>query len=637
MDSDEIDLGELLWTLWAHKLLIVVVTSLGVVGSGYNALTADKEYSASAVFSIDDGQSKGFSLGGELGGLAALAGINAGGQGGTAATLERVKRREFILEANDALQLENDPDFNTYNADAVDPLWKRLIKQAIGWQKSQQTKDAIVEQNIIKNYGALVKLSETKSGALELTVTNSNPEAAARYANTLMSMVATLVDKEREQADADRLAYLSDILAKSLSDVEKSQEDLADFSMKNGVSPEQNLISESSNLDRMRREKLDAEAFIGAISALSTIVDANDTSPASFARLRMDHPVVDDVRFRRIVGLSETINSWEWPSKASLAQVSSTLSNRLKRLEVELNELVNRAADTADRVEKLADLKRKATIAEATYRVMIEQVKAQTLSTGYKPETFKVYEYAVPPITPSAPKRSLIVALGLVLGLFLGAALALVLGIRRGVHFSRTALERDVNAKTAVMFRGLRRLARIKFDEARARLTLGSPLELEEATVQLANERLVLVSNLGMRTTSANIAGLLAIAAEKAGRRVLLCDTAAPSKKNKSDQNVAADYCITAVTSNIDNLDLPAQAHAGYLYVQPEFVTQLKNQLNIYDQVIVAGRDNFSRMAAHALSDLNPALVITAQVGKTKKSEIAKLREVSSIKVLIYE
>ena len=637
MDSDEIDLGELFWTLWAHKLVIVVVTSLGVFGSGYYALTADKVYSASAVFSIDDEQGKGFSLGGELGGLVALAGINSGGKGGAAATLERFNRREFILEANDALQFENDPNFNTYNADAVDPLWKRLIKQAIGWQKSQQTKDAIVEQNIIKNYGALVKLSETKSGALELTVTNSNPEAAARYANTLMSMVATLVDKEREQADADRLAYLSDILAKSLSDVEKSQEDLADFSMKNGVSPEQNLISESSNLDRMRREKLDAEAFIGAISALSTIVDANDTSPASFARLRMDHPVVDDVRFRRIVGLSETINSWEWPSKASLAQVSSTLSNRLKRLEVELNELVNRAADTADRVEKLADLKRKATIAEATYRVMIEQVKAQTLSTGYKPETFKVYEYAVPPITPSAPKRSLIVALGLVLGLFLGAALALVLGIRRGVHFSRTALERDVNAKTEVMFRGLRRLARIKFDEAKARLTLGSPLELEEATVQLANERLVLVSNLGMRTTSANIAGLLAIAAEKAGRRVLLCDTAAPSKKNKSDQNVAADYCITAVTSNIDNLDLPAQAHAGYLYVQPEFVTQLKNQLNIYDQVIVAGRDNFSRMAAHALSDLNPALVIAAQVGKTKKSEIAKLREVSSIKVLIYE
>jgi len=637
LDSDEIDLGELFWTLWAHKLLIVVLTSLGVVGSGYYALTADKEYSASAVFSIDSGQSKGFSLGGELGGLAALAGINAGGQGGPAATLERVKRREFILEANDALKFENDPDFNTYNADAVDPLWKRLIKRAIGWQKSQQAKDAIVEQNILKNYGARVKLSETESGALQLTVINSDPEAAARYANTLMNMVAALVDREREQANADRLAYLSDILAKSLSDVEKSQEDLANFSMKNGVSPEQNLISESSTLDRMRREKLDAEAFIGAITALRTMVDAGETSPASFARLRMEHPVVDDVRFRRIVGLSETINSWEWPSKASLAQVSSTLSNRLKRLQVELNELVNRAADTADRVEELADLKRKATIAEATYRVMIEQVKAQTLSTGYKPETFKVYEYAVPPITPSAPKRSLIVALGLVLGLFLGAALALVLGIRRGVHFSRTALERDVDAKTAVMFRGLRRLTRLKFDEAKARLTLGSPLELEEATVQLANEQLVLVSNLGVHTTSANIAALLAIAAEKAGRRVLLCDTAAPSRKNKSDQDVSADYGITAVASNIDMLDLSAQARVGNLYIRPDFVTQLKNQLNNYDQVIVAGRDNFSRMAAHALSDLNPALVIAAQVGKTKKSEIAKLREVSSVKVLIYE
>ena len=126
---------------------------------------------------------------------------------------------------------------------------------------------------------------------------------------------------------------------------------------------------------------------------------------------------MDDVRFRRILGLSETVNSWSWPTAPALQLVDATLNNRLTRLNVEISALSERAEVTARRVEELADLKRQATIAEATYRVMIEQVKAQTLSAGYQPNNFKVY-HATAPVTPSAPKRNLILALGWFRGLF---------------------------------------------------------------------------------------------------------------------------------------------------------------------------------------------------------------------------
>ena len=48
-------------------------------------------------------------------------------------------------------------------------------------------------------------------------------------------------------------------------------------------------------------------------------------------------------------------------------------------------------------VEELAKLTREAKIAEATYTVLIEQVKAQSLVAGFKPDTFKIYELPTPP------------------------------------------------------------------------------------------------------------------------------------------------------------------------------------------------------------------------------------------------
>ena len=636
MDNDEIDLGELFRTLWAYKFLIAVVTSLGVFGAGYHALNADKEYTASAVFSIESEGSKGFSLGGELSGIAALAGINAGGSSGVAATLERVKRREFILEASQTLGFEGDPNFNTYDADAIDPLWKSLIKRAIGWQKSQQAKEAIVEQNILKNYGELVSVSEIEGGALQLTVVNSNPEYAARYANALMDMIAKMVDSEQEQANSDRLAYLSDILAKSLTDVEQTQEDLANFSLKNGVSPEQNLLSESSNLDRLRRERQDAEAFIDAIAELSDLVAIGDTTDAAFTRLRAAHPVVDDVRFRRILGMSETVNSWSWPSETSLEQVGSTLSNRLTRLDVELAELSGRAADTAEQVEELADLKRKATIAEATYRVMIEQVKAQTLSAGYKPETFKVYQYAVPPIVPSAPKRSLIVALGLVLGLFFGAAMALILGLRRGVHFSATALERHIDADMSLSVKRLRRLSRLPLDVIQTRLQDRSLVDLEEATIQLANEKLIIVTSLRARVQGAGVARLLAASAAKSGKRVLLCDTSWQSVGSQGN-TLENDYETLTVIEGVDVIFPGSKNKSSNIFARSDFISALKTKIANYDQVIVTGRDELALSSVRSLSALEPAHVLSARVGGTKKLDVEKIVRGTNVKVLFYE
>lgn len=52
IDDDEIDLAELFYALWAHKFFIGICTALAIFCAGYYALTTDKEYTAQAVFEI---------------------------------------------------------------------------------------------------------------------------------------------------------------------------------------------------------------------------------------------------------------------------------------------------------------------------------------------------------------------------------------------------------------------------------------------------------------------------------------------------------------------------------------------------------------------------------------------------------
>jgi uncharacterized protein involved in exopolysaccharide biosynthesis len=137
--NDEIDLHELLATLWSHKMLIFLITALSIFLSGYHLLTTEKKFTAHAKFQIEQiGGGSGFNLSGEIGALASLAGIDSeGAASNSAVLLERVKAREFIIDMQQKLAIERDNYLNPYDPDYKDPFWKATIKQIVGWQKNR--------------------------------------------------------------------------------------------------------------------------------------------------------------------------------------------------------------------------------------------------------------------------------------------------------------------------------------------------------------------------------------------------------------------------------------------------------------------------------------------------------------------
>ena len=179
-DNDEIDLAELFHALWAHKISIGFCTVFAIFCAGYYALTTDKEFTAKAVFEIQQGDNgRSFNLPGDLGALASLARVRGDGTSGTDALLERVKSKEFILETNDVLNFGADPYFNNDAPNQTDPLWKATIKNLIGWQSDERAADAIIENKIVGTFKEVVSVSTTDAGAISLSVTHGNPERAA--------------------------------------------------------------------------------------------------------------------------------------------------------------------------------------------------------------------------------------------------------------------------------------------------------------------------------------------------------------------------------------------------------------------------------------------------------------------------
>ena len=637
LQDDELDLGEMIAALWSHKIFIVLITGLFTFLSGYYALTTDKEYTAVAVFQIEDTKNSGFNIPTELGAIASLAGLGAGIQkSGSEILIERAYGREFILRVLEKFSLDLDPFFNFYDPNYKDPVWKATIKKLIGWQKTQLEKKALVEHNVTETYREYVDFQETDAGAISIAVTHEDPAKAADYANGFMIELKQLVERESAAAKSRRLNYLSETLADALQEMDRAQKNLKDYALENSALAQTNFISGSLKLDEIRMEKRKVQEIANLLSILENLIKSGNLDIKSYEALRSTYPLVDDIDFRRILGMSETISAWDWPEIETIEAVRATLTDRINRLNVEINNIEEDAKIYATSAEDLAKFTRDAKIAEATYTVLIEQVKSQSLVAGFQPESFKVFEYASSPRGPSSPKRNLVLALGMIFGGFLGCAISLLNSARRGVYYTTSALISDAKAELALKIKPIRRLSRKSISDINSFISKRRIQELDEAEIKLANKNIIYIFNLGGKSSSSDITRLLATQSAQSGRKVVLCDTTLKSKKEIEDKPLLDISGLPIV--NIDsNINLLNNANGASFFTSTSFGKTLEKLITTYDQVYICSNTLNSNLGLMALKNFNTSFVLIAGLRTSRKLDIRKLESEKPIDLLFYD
>jgi uncharacterized protein involved in exopolysaccharide biosynthesis len=637
--DDEIDLREFFITLWAYKLLIVCICATGVILAGYYALNMDKEYSSTAIFKLDKTGSSA-ALGSQDNFLSSLAGLNPS-LSNSFSPKDQIYGRIFIESINDKLNFKTDPYFNTYNPNYVDPLWKSIIKRAIKWQESSRNIQEIIWQGIVSTYSKNVTLETTLDGSFKITVTHKNPKRAAEIANTIMdTIIETSKSKKNTNLDL-QLSYLSNSLAKSLSDLEISQSNLKKFALENSALPLESFAAGSLQVETFREQLNRTSELLDAVTALSLMLENKTTDQDNYLTLRQEFPIVDQVEFRRVLGQNEIISSWNWPDASSVNAVLDTLLEREKRLISQIDASIIDAKRFGLALETYDKLQREAKIAEATYTVLIEQVKSQSVVAGYRPDNTEIYEFATASINPSAPRRNVLLALGAVSGLLLGAALSLIISFCRGVYYSKNSLKNGAQAHFSANIKSLIPLRNRSLDEVNTMLMKNPNSVLRDIAVEIHKNEIehIVITSSRAKLTGNNVARMLACYMNSKIIKVALIDFSSKSKKLDIDgERFCADsFVVSESVGHISILRPDNDFGAMELLSHKNFWGNIQSLKSTFDLVIISADNNDVISLLSALEGQKAFHITIARTKNTKSSKLIHMRSLLPIQGLLYD
>lgn len=218
--NDEIDLRELFVTLWRGKWIIILCTVvLAVVGIFY-ALNKPNVYKASVLLAPANEEGGAGGIGGQLGGLASLAGINLGGGGSNQTLIARevLQSRAFLGDFIRRHNLEV-PLMATEGWDEKNQAWvyNREVygPEAGAWLTDEDGESQKpTEWELVKTFKENhLSISENKdNGMITVSVKSLSPLAAQQWAERLVADINSHM-RQKDVAEASaRIGYLEDKL-----------------------------------------------------------------------------------------------------------------------------------------------------------------------------------------------------------------------------------------------------------------------------------------------------------------------------------------------------------------------------------------------------------------------------------------
>ena len=633
---DEINLRDLFITLWAYKLLIASTCALGVLFGGYHALNTKKQYTSTAIFKLDQDNSDNLSLIGQYSSVAKITGISDKPN----IPEDMVKGRVFIEKLDEQLDFQSDSYFNSYNPNSIDPIWKSTIKSAIGWQKTFVDTNEAMWESIIRKYSKSVQLS-AKENTLKIQVTHENPQRAAKIANVIMNTIINDRKNKKYNDQDEMLSYLSNTLANALIDLEASQSKLKEFTLKNSALPLESFAAGSLKLSALREQLSQASDFHKAVAALSLMLENKTTSQNDYLTLRQKHPIVDQVEFRRILGLNEIISSWSWPEASYVDAVFGMLSERKTRLQTEINKSQIEAERSSLALQTYAKLERDANIAEASYTVLIEQVKAKTTAAGFRPDNTEIYEYASVSTNPSAPILVQVLAIGALLGLFFGGALSLFFAHNLGVYYSKMSLQTGAQARLTASIRSIlsfrnKSLNAINMILAKKPLTILRDLTVE---IHISNSTQVVVTSLHAKLTGNDVARALASYMQSDSVRVAVIDFSSKDRNldNKEEKLSVGSFVITETVGNVSILRPSDDLEAIELLSKTDFAKNLNSLSSTIDFLFLCADNKDAISLSRALQGQKSFHIMLARTKHTKLADLAQIKLLLPIQGLLHD
>ncbi|ROQ47076.1 LPS O-antigen subunit length determinant protein (WzzB/FepE family) [Marinobacter sp. 3-2] len=221
--DDEIDLRELFLTLWRGKWIILVTTIIFSAIGVFYAISQPNIYQASVLLAPTQDEGVASGIGGQLGGLASLAGINLGGGGAnkTVMAKEVLKSRAFLTEFIHRHDLMI-PLMGTKAWDIKENQWvidRKLYNPTDEQWLTNEEGETLLPSDwdmVNKFKDSHLSISENKeNGMVTLSVKSQSPPIAKSWADMLVKDINEHMRQQDVRESEARIAYLEEKLSET--------------------------------------------------------------------------------------------------------------------------------------------------------------------------------------------------------------------------------------------------------------------------------------------------------------------------------------------------------------------------------------------------------------------------------------
>ncbi|EGQ7841340.1 LPS O-antigen length regulator [Vibrio alginolyticus] len=224
--DDEIDLRELFGALWKGKWIIITTTFVFAVGAILYALSLPNIYKSDALLAPAESSNGGglSKMAGQLGGLAALAGVNLGASESSQTDLavQVMKSRQFVeafINKHDLLvPLMAAKDWDLVNNKLIldeelyNPNTGEWLREAKGLRGATPTAQETFE---VFSKEVLSVSQDKESGLYTVSVKNYSPYLAQQWVNWLIEDINKVMRERTIAETSQNLAYLNTQLQKT--------------------------------------------------------------------------------------------------------------------------------------------------------------------------------------------------------------------------------------------------------------------------------------------------------------------------------------------------------------------------------------------------------------------------------------
>ncbi|WP_322867757.1 GumC family protein [Aquicoccus sp. G2-2] len=442
--NDEIDLLEVLRTIWRGKLLIIATCIITVaLGVWYAFFHAVPEYTATSIVTLESRQENVTDMASVITGL-------SGDQPTINTEVEVLKSRKLIEKLVLDLDLLDDPEFNsTLRPEPQFSIGKgvRYIRALIhGPEVQPKLSDRAILEKVIDNVSETLAISNVRqSYVFRIQAKSESSQKAADIANRLAELyiqdqITVKFDKTEQAA-----VWLSERVSELQIELENAEGKLKDYTSNiNLISPE-GLTALNRQLKEMRdrrtvlekgrqaqREKAAQLARLnsdGPDEALITALN-NASLSAAFADLQAGRSDAMANFKRRTQQLLDRARFDGKRAEDQVAALNGSIAEAERQIETQSQELV-----------KLQQLQREAEANRILYEAFLSRLKETSIQQGIQQADSRILSNAAVPTAPTAPRKALILALSLMLGLFLGVAIVVLRELSQNTFRAPETLE----------------------------------------------------------------------------------------------------------------------------------------------------------------------------------------------------